>query len=117
MGARRIIRDGCPTNFSLSCVGFRASHLSSALAVTHDKLKFVGHSPSLHLFLVHTSSGNSTKREAVEPLAALTGMEVCDLMLQRVCRLFSAIFYKFRGKQMFATAQVTQNKARMKAEG
>jgi hypothetical protein len=71
---------GCPTNFSLSCVGFRASHLSSALAVTHDKLKFVGHSPSLHLFLVHTSSGNSTKREAVEPLAALTGMEVCDLM-------------------------------------
>ena len=31
--------------------------------------------------LVHTSSGNSTKREAVEPLAALTGVEVCDLTL------------------------------------
>jgi len=42
--------------------------------------------------VVHTSSGNSTKREAVEPLAALTGVEVCDLTFATsVPPLFRAI--------------------------
>ena len=42
--------------------------------------------------VVHTSSGNSTKREAVEPLAALAGVEVCDLTFATsVPPLFRAI--------------------------
>jgi hypothetical protein len=66
---------------------------------------------------VHTSSGNSTKREVVEPVAALTGVEVCELMFATSVPPVFGDIYKFRGKRMFATAQVPQNKARMKAEG
>jgi hypothetical protein len=68
--------------------------------------------------VVHTSSENSTKWEAVEPLAALTGVEVCETAFRNECAAcFRTLFDKFPCKRMFATEQVTQNKARMKDEG
>jgi len=67
---------GCPTNFSLSSVGFRASHLPAGFGSHARQTKVRQISPAC---LVHTSS-DSTKREVVEFLAALVGLEVCELM-------------------------------------
>jgi len=63
----------------------------------------------------HTSSRNSTKREVVESLAALVGLEVCETITgQRVCRVFSDKFIKSHIEPMFATEHVKQNATKSK---
>src|ERR1043166_777089 len=79
------------------------------LAVTHNKLKFVGH-------YLRTGAHLQRKLHQTGGGGAFSGIDwrggVRTDVSQRVCRLFSGIFYKFRGKRMFGTAQVTQNEAR-----